>query len=46
MHGLPLLKARLREAWLTKGFSNWTGKPWGGGRWSGAYEIYSEEIGD
>jgi hypothetical protein len=44
MRGLPLLRAQLREAWLTRTFSNWTGKAWGGGRWSGANELFSKEI--
>lgn len=42
--GLPLLKAQMREAWLLRSFSNWTGKAWGGGRWSGSYELFSEEV--
>ena len=44
MKGVSLIKAQLREAWLTRSFSNWTGKAWGGGRWSGANELLSKEI--
>ena len=44
MKGPSLLRAQLREAWILRSFSNWTGKPWGGGRWSGSYEIFSEEV--
>jgi len=44
MKGPPLLRAQLREAWILRSFSNWTGKPWGGGRWSGSYELFSEEV--
>jgi hypothetical protein len=44
MKGSPLLKAKLREAWTIRSFSNWTGKAWGGGRYSGSYELVSEEI--
>jgi len=39
-----LLKAQLREAWKIKSFSNWTGKAWGGGRYSGSYELFSEVV--
>ena len=44
LKGVPLIKARLREAWLNRSLSNWTGKAWGGGRWSGANELFSDEI--
>jgi hypothetical protein len=44
MKGPSLLRAQLREAWILRSFSNWTGKPWGGGRWSGSYEVFSEEV--
>src|SRR5262249_16135166 len=44
MRGTSLLKAQLREAWLTRSFSNWTGKGWGGGRWSGTHELSSDPI--
>jgi hypothetical protein len=44
MKGLPLITAQLREAWLSRSLSNWTGKAWGGGRWSGTYELFSDEI--
>ena len=43
MKGPSLLRAQLREAWSLRSFSNWTGKAWGGGRWSGVYELFSEE---
>lgn len=46
MTGLPLLRAKLREAWILRSFSNWNGKPWGGGRWSGSYELFSEEVAE
>jgi len=44
MKGVPLIKAQSREAWLNRSLSNWTGKAWGGGRWSGANELFSDEI--
>jgi len=44
MKGVPLIKALLREAWLNRSLSNWTGKAWGGGRWSGANELFSDEF--
>ena len=44
MRGTSLLKAQLREAWLTRSFSNWKGRAWGGGRWSGTYELFSDPI--
>jgi hypothetical protein len=44
MHGPPLLKSQIREAWKLRSFANWTGKPWGGGRFSGQYELLSEEF--
>jgi len=44
MRGVPLIKAQLREAWLNRSLSNWTGKAWGGGRWSGANELFSDEF--
>lgn len=46
MKGLPLIKAQLREAWLTRSLSNWTGKAWGGGRWSGSFQLFSAEFGE
>ena len=36
-----LWSAQLKEAWITRSFSNWTGRAWGGGRWSGADELFS-----
>jgi hypothetical protein len=42
--GLSLFKARLREAWILRSYSNWTGKAWGGGRCSGSCEVFSEEV--
>lgn len=44
LKGLSLLRAQIREAWLIHSFSNWTGKPWGGGRWGGDYKLFSDEI--
>lgn len=44
MKGPPLWKAQLREAWLMRSFTNWTGKAWGGGRFNGRHEFYSEEF--
>jgi len=44
MKGVPLIKAQLREARLSRSLSNWTGKAWGGGRWSGAHELFSKQI--
>lgn len=46
MHGPDLFRARLRDAWISRSFSNWSGKAWGGGRWSGSHEITSEELRD
>jgi hypothetical protein len=46
MKGWPLFKSRMREAWILRSFSNWTGKAWGGGRWSGSHEIFGEENGE
>ena len=46
MKGAPWISAELREAWLNHSPSNWNGKAWGGGRWSGAYEIYGPRVGD
>ena len=43
MHGPPLLRAQAREAWKIRSFTNWTGKAWGGGRFNGQYELFSEE---
>jgi hypothetical protein len=42
MRGPPLLKVQLREAWAIRSFANWTGKAWGGGRFSGQNELFSE----
>ena len=44
MRGTALLKAQLREAWLTRSFSNWTGKAWGGGRFRGTRELCGAPI--
>lgn len=44
IQGWPLLKVRLREAWLLRSFSNWSGKAWGGGRFGGHHEVYSDEV--
>jgi len=46
MHGPPLWKAQLREAWRIRGFTNWTGKAWGGGRFSGRNEFLSDEFAE
>jgi hypothetical protein len=46
MKGASLLGAQLKEAWKIRSFSNWTGKAWGGGRWSGSYELFSDEIAE
>jgi len=46
MKGPRLLKAQLREAWLIRGFANWTGQPWGGGHFSGKNEWFSEEFSE
>lgn len=42
MHGLRLFGAQVREAWRIRSFRNWTGKAWGGGRFSGQDELFSE----
>jgi len=44
MKGLPLLNAEMKEAWLNRSLSNWNGKAWGGGRWSGAFEVYAPQV--
>jgi hypothetical protein len=44
MHGSRLLLAQMREAWKIKSFSNWTGRPWGGGHFSGSWTLASEEV--
>ena len=44
MKGAPLWKVQLREAWKIRGFSNWTGKPWGGGHFAGRNEFFTEEV--
>jgi len=46
MKGPPLLKAQLREVWLIRSFTNWTGKAWGGGRFRGENEFFSEEFSE
>jgi len=46
MHGPPLWKAQLREAWRIRSFTNWTGKGWGGGRFSGRNEFLSDEFAE
>jgi hypothetical protein len=46
MKGASLLSAQLKEAWKIRSFTNWTGRAWGGGRWSGVYELLSEEVTD
>jgi hypothetical protein len=42
MRGPPLLKAQLRETWRIRSFFNWTGKAWGGGRFSGSHDLFSK----
>jgi len=44
MRGPSLVKAQLKDAWISRSFSNWTGKAWGGGRWSGSNELFSDEV--
>jgi hypothetical protein len=44
MKGVSLLRAQLKEAWKIRSVTNWTGRAWGGGRWSGRYELFSEEV--
>jgi hypothetical protein len=44
MKGVSLLRAQLKEAWKIRSFTNWTGRAWGGGRWGGRYELFSEEV--
>jgi hypothetical protein len=46
MHGTPLLKAQVREAWLLRSLTNWTGQAWGGGRFHGSVEVFSDTIED
>lgn len=42
LRGAPLLKAQVREAWILRSLSNWTGQAWGGGRFHGSVELFSE----
>jgi hypothetical protein len=44
MHGTPLLKAQVREAWILRSVSNWTGQAWGGDRFHGSVELFSAEL--
>jgi len=44
MKATSLLKAQIKEAWNIRSFSNWTGRAWGGGRWSGRHELFSDEV--
>jgi hypothetical protein len=46
MKGVSLLRAQLKEAWKIRSVTNWTGRAWGGGRWSGAYELFSAAVRD
>lgn len=46
MEGTPLLKAQLQEAWKIRSFTNWTGQAWGGGRFAGRNELFSEEFSE
>ena len=42
MNGPSLLTAQIKEAWKIRSFSNWSGKAWGGGRFIGAFELFSD----
>ena len=44
MHGARLFQTQAREAWQIRSLTNWTGQAWGGGRFSGRYECFSEEF--
>jgi len=44
MKGPALWWAQVREVWKLHSFSNWTGKAWGGGRFAGNLELFSEVI--
>jgi hypothetical protein len=44
MKGAPLLTANLMEAWNRRSFTNWNGKAWGGGKFSGSHELYTPEV--
>jgi hypothetical protein len=46
MNGPSLWRVQLREARKIRSFSNWTGKPWGGGHFSGENELFTEEVGE
>ena len=46
MRGPQLWYWQLRGAWQDRSFANWTGKAWGGGRFTGEKEMLSEEFSD
>jgi hypothetical protein len=46
MRGPQLWCWQSQEAWQNRSFTNWTGKAWGGGRFTGANELFSEEFSE
>jgi hypothetical protein len=44
MRGLPLWLAQIREAWILRSFTNWTGKAWGGGHYRGQFMLFSDKF--
>lgn len=46
MRGPQLWYWQSRGAWQDRSFTNWTGKAWGGGRFTGANELFSEEFSE
>lgn len=45
VNGPQKLAWQMREALKLHSFSNWTGKAWGGGRYRGTFQLFSQEIG-
>jgi len=46
MKGPQLWYWQSRGAWQDRSFTNWTGKAWGGGRFTGANELFIEEFAE
>ena len=46
MSGPQLWYWQARGAWQDRSFTNWTGRAWGGGRFSGENELFSEEFSE
>jgi hypothetical protein len=46
MRGPQLWYWQSRGAWQDRSFTNWTGKAWGGGRFTGENKLFSEEFSE